>query len=104
MQPNTIPTWAQSSADATQVSLTISSFGKAAAALLVTYATLKGIDPALVTSNVTTVTQAAQNIVAQYAAVLPALYAAYQSVKVIEGIIRKGAVRLFTKSSVQASA
>lgn len=104
MQPNTIPTWAQSSADATQVSLTISSLGKAAAAFLVTYATLKGIDPILVTSNVTTVTQAAQNIIAQYIAVLPALYAAYQSVKTIEGVGRKVWVRLFTKSSVPASA
>lgn len=103
MQPTTnIPAWAQSSTDATQVSLTITSISKMAGASLVTYAMLKGIDPALVTSNVTTVTQAAQNIVAQYIAVLPALYAAYQSVKAIEGVGRKVWVRLFTKTSVSA--
>lgn len=99
MQPTTIPAWAQSSADATQVSLTITSISKMLGAILVTYAMLKGIDPVLVTSNVTTVTQAAQNIVAQYIAILPALYAAYQSVKAVEGIGRKVWNRLFTTTA-----
>lgn len=99
MQPTNIPVWAQSSADATQVSLTITSISKMMGAILVTYAMLKGIDPVLVTSNVTTVTEAAQNIVAQYIAVLPALYAAYQSLKVLEGIGRKAWVRLFTTTA-----
>lgn len=99
MQPTTIPAWAQSSADATQVSLTITAASKTVGAILITYAMLKGVDPALITSNVTTVTQAAQNIVAQYIAVLPALYAAYQSVKVLEGIGRKVWVRLFTTTA-----
>lgn len=104
MTPSTtIPAWAQSSVDATQVSLTITSLSKAVAAVLVTYATLKGIDPAIITTNVTTVTEAAQNFVAQYVAVLPALYAAYQSIKTIEGVGRKVWVRLFTKAPATVS-
>lgn len=98
MQP-TIPTYAQSSVDANQVSLTITSISKAVAGILATYAMLKGIDPILVTSNVTTVTEAAQNIVAQYIAVLPALYAAYHSAQAIYGVFRKVAVRLFTTTA-----
>lgn len=94
----TIPAWAQSSVDATQVSLTITALGKTAASVLVTYAILKGVDPTLITTNVQTVTEAAQNFVAQYVAVLPALYAAYQSIKTIEGVGRKVWVRLFTKA------
>lgn len=92
----TIPAWAQSSTDATQVSLTITSVSKAAAGVLATYAILKGIDPVLVTSNVTTVTEAAQNIVAQYIAVLPALYSAYHSAQAIYGVFRKFAIRIVT--------
>lgn len=100
MTPTTnIPAWAQSSADATQVSLTITSISKMVGAVLVTFATLKGLDPILVTTNVTNVTEAAQNIVVQYIAILPALYAAYQSVKVVEGIGRKVWFRLFPSAT-----
>lgn len=93
-----VPAWAQSSVDQTQVSLTITSVSKAVAGLLITYATIKGIDPAIFTTNVQNITEAAQNGVAQYVAVLPALYSAYQSIKVIEGVMRKIAVRLFKKA------
>lgn len=99
MQP-TIPTFAQSSIDSTQVSLTITSVSKAAIGILTTYAMLKGIDPMLVTANVQTVTEAAQNIVVQYIAVLPALYAAYHSLQAIYGVARKLAVRFFATSTV----
>jgi len=75
---------------------------KAAVGVITTIAILKGIDPAIVTSNVTTVTEAAQNIVAQYIAVLPALYAAYHSAQAIYGVLRKIGVRLFTKTPAPA--
>lgn len=100
---NPIPKWAQSSIDPTQVSLFITSASKAVAGLVVTIATLKGIDPAIVTSNVQTVTEAAQNIVAQYAAVIPAIYAAYHSAEAIYGVFRKVAVRVFAKAAITAS-
>lgn len=95
----TIPSWAQSSLNPSEVSLTITSLGKAAVSIVTTIAILKGVDPAIATTDVTTVTQAAQNIVAQYAAVIPAAYAAYQSGMVIWGLVRKGAVRMFATVS-----
>lgn len=101
MTPSTtIPTFAQSSVDQTQVSLTITSLSKAAIGIITTYAMLKGVDPVLATTNVQTVTEAAQNIVVQYIAILPALYAAYHSLQAIYGIVRKIAMRLFTKAPV----
>jgi hypothetical protein len=95
-----IPAWAQSSVDPEQVSLTISSFSKAVIGILTTYAVLKGIDPIIMTNNVRTVTEAAQNIVAQYIAILPALYAAYHSAQAIYGVLRKLAVYLFVTKTV----
>lgn len=95
-----IPSWAQSSVDPTQVSLFITSATKAIAGLVVTIATIQGIDPAIATQNVQTVSQAALNIVAQYAAIVPAVYAAYHSAEAIYGVLRKIAVRLFSKAPV----
>lgn len=99
---NPIPNFAQSSIDPTQVSLTITSVGKAVVGVLTTFAILKGIDPAIVTANVTTVQEAATNIVAQYVAILPALYAAYHSSQAIWGVVRKLATRLFAKAPIAA--
>lgn len=96
----TIPSFAQSSIDPSQVSLTITSIGKAVTGALVTYAVIRGIDPMLITTNVQTVTDATQNIAAQYLAVFPALYAAYHSTLALWGIVRKLAVRLFAKAPV----
>ena len=89
----TIPSFAQSSADQTQVSLTITSLSKAAIGVITTIAVLRGIDPMLATQNVQTITEAAQNIVVQYIAILPALYAAYHSIQAIYGVVRKIAIR-----------
>lgn len=95
-----IPNWARSSVDPTEVSLTVTSFTKAFAGLITTLAILKGVDPAIVTPTVNTVTDAAQNIVAQYLAILPALYSTYHSVQVLYGLARKVGVWFFTKKAV----
>lgn len=92
MTPNTIPSFARSSVDPTQLSLTITSLGKALAGILTTIAILKGVDPALLTPNATTITEAAQNILVQYLAILPALYSAYHSAQAIFGVMRKAFV------------
>lgn len=94
-----IPKWAQSSIDPTQVSLTITSAGKALVGVLTTVAIIRGIDPMIVAQNASTVSDAAQNIVAQYVAVLPALYAAWHSAQTIWGVARKLATLLFGKQA-----
>lgn len=101
---NPIPRIFQSSVDPTKVSLFITSASKALAGIVVTLLTLKGIDPAIATQNVQTVTEAATNIVAQYAAIVPAVYAAYHSAEAIYGVLRKVAVRVFAKGPITSSA
>lgn len=97
---NPIPTFAQSSVNPQEVSLTIASFGKVVAGGLATYAMLKGIDPLILVTNANTVTQEAQNVVAQYVIVAPALYTAYHSAQLIWGAMRKIAVAMFAKKVV----
>lgn len=100
---NPIPKWARSAVDPTQVSLTITALSKAFAGIVITILTLKGIDPTIATANVQTVTEAATNVVAQYAAIVPAVYAAYHAAEALYGGLRKIAVLIFAKAPITQS-
>lgn len=91
----TIPSWAQSSVDQEQVSLTIVSVGKAGTGVIALLGMLGIIDPLLAK-------EAWGNFVAQYTTLIPALYAAYHSTVAIWGVIRKAGVRLVNLMSKPA--
>lgn len=82
-----IPKIFQSSVDPTQVSLTITSVGKAGASLIVFLGMIGLVDPSIAN-------QAWGNFVATIITAIPAAVAVYQSGMVVWGIMRKIAVRL----------
>jgi hypothetical protein len=86
----TIPTWAQSSVDPNQVSLTITSIGKAGTALIVFLGMVGVVDP-------TIAGQAWGSFVASVITAVPAGFAVYHSGQVLWGVFRKVAVALFAK-------
>lgn len=101
MNPIQIPKLFQSSVDPAQVSLTVTSLGKILIGIIGTIAITKGVDPMIVSQNASDVSQAAQNIAAQYVAVVPALYSAYHSVQFLWGFARKLSVwslQVFSKA------
>lgn len=87
-----IPTIFQSSVNPQQVSLTVSSIGKAGAALIVFLGAIGFVDPAVAS-------QAWGTLVADVITALPAGYAVWQAAQVVYGIIRKVAVRVATIGS-----
>lgn len=97
MNENPIPKWAQSAIDPTQVSLTISSIGKAGSGLIMFLAMINVVDPAIAG-------EAWGNLVASIITALPAGYAVWHAGNVVWGLIRKLAVRLFAKAPVTPSA
>lgn len=94
---NPIPNWAQSSIDPTQVSLTITSLGKAGAGIIVFLGMLGVVDPAIAG-------QAWGGFVGEVITAIPVGFAVWHSGNVVWGIIRKAAVRLFAKAPVTSSA
>lgn len=85
-----IPSYLQSSVDSTKISLTIESIGKTLGGLVLMYATIKGIDPAIAqqtwgifVANVTTAAVGA--------------YTAWHATEVVYGLIRKLYAKLFIK-------
>lgn len=82
-----IPKWAQSSIDPTQVSLTITSIGKAGAYLIVFLGAVGVVDP-------TIAGQAWSGWVQSIITGIPAGFAIYHSSVAVWGIIRKAAVRI----------
>ncbi len=71
------------------LSLTVSSATQALIGLVASIAVIKGVDPALATQNVQSVSDAVQNIVAQYLAIVPCAYSAYHSMQMVWGVVRK---------------
>jgi len=71
------------------LSLTVSSGIQMVIGIGVTIAVIRGVDPAIASTNATTIAAQAQNIVTQYLAVLPALYSAYHSIQFLWGFARK---------------
>jgi hypothetical protein len=96
MNPNSnpIPTWAQSSTDPTEVSLTLTSIGKAGAGIITFLAMLGIVDP-LITG------QAWSELVASILTAVPAGFAVWHAGYVIWGLIRKLSVRLFSQAPTQ---
>lgn len=93
-----IPAWAQSSVDPDQVSLTVSSLGKAGASLVVFLGVIGVVDPSIAG-------QAWGNFVAEIITAIPVGFAVYHSGQVVWGIIRKVSVRvtaLFSKAPAPA--
>lgn len=84
---NNIPKIFQSSVDPEQVSLTVTSIGKAGAALVVFLGMIGIVDPSIAG-------QAWGNFVASVITAIPAGFAVYHSGQVVWGIIRKIAVRV----------
>lgn len=82
-----IPKIFQSSVDPDQVSLTITSVGKAGAALIVFMGMIGIVDPSIAG-------QAWGNFVASIITAIPAGFAVYQSSQAVWGIVRKVAVRI----------
>lgn len=82
-----IPSIFQSSIDPTQVSLTVSSIGKAGASLIVFLGVLGIVDPAIAT-------QAWGGFVASIITAIPAGFAVYHTGQAVWGIVRKIAVRI----------
>lgn len=87
-----IPKWLQSSQDPSQISLTVESFGKSVGALVVLYATIKGIDPMIAT-------QWWGAVVAQATLVVSSGYATYHAGVMLWGLARKG-ISWFVKPKV----
>lgn len=82
-----IPKFAQSSIDPEQVSLTISSVGKAVAGLITVLGMIGLVDPVIAT-------QTWGNFVASVITAVPAGYAVWHTGYAVWGIIRKIAVRI----------
>lgn len=87
MTPNLIPKIFRSSVDPSQVSLTVSSFGKAVAGLITVLGMLNVIDPMIAT-------QAWGNFVAQVITAIPAGFAVWHAGQAVWGIMRKAGVNL----------
>ena len=87
-----IPTWLGSSADPTQLSLTIVSAGKTLSGIIVFIAVLKGVDPAIASAQW-------GQYVANFATLIPALYAAYHASEAIWGMTRKAIYWIFGKET-----
>lgn len=83
-----LPWYLQSSADPTQISLSIESFGKSMAGVITLVAVLKGVDPAIAL-------QTWGNIVSQAVTFATAAYTAYHAAQMIYGIMRKVYLRIF---------
>ena len=81
-----IPSIFQSSVDPDQVSLTVTSIGKAGAAIIVFMGMIGLVDPAIAG-------QAWGNFVASVITAIPAGFAVYHAGQAVWGIIRKIAVR-----------
>lgn len=82
-----IPALFQSSVDPTQVSLTVSSIGKAGTALIVFLGMIGWVDPSIAG-------QTWGNLVASVVTAIPAGFAVYHSWQGVWGIVRKIAVRI----------
>lgn len=93
--PKTIPAWAQSSVDTTQLSTTIDAGIKVIGGILATIFIAKGVDPLIISTNVTTVTGQINNIIAQYAIIAPAAYSAWHSGVMLYGLGRKAFMWVF---------
>lgn len=89
-----IPKWLQSSQDPSQISLTVESFGKSAGALILLFATIKGIDPMIAT-------QWWGAVVAQVTLAVSSGYAVYHAGVMLWGLMRK-AIAFFGKPKVVA--
>lgn len=83
-----IPTWAQSSIDPTQVSLTVTSIGKVGTEIIVFLGVIGVVDPAIAGS-------AWSGLVQGIITAVPLGFAIYHSSQVLWGIARKAAVGAF---------
>jgi hypothetical protein len=87
---NIIPTWAQSSEDPSQISLSIQSFGKTLIGIVALVASLKGLNPQ-------TATDQFQIIIDNAAAGTAAVFTVYHSLVTIYGLLRKAFYRFVAK-------
>ena len=92
----TLPNWATSSADPSQISLSVESAGKSLVGIVALYATYKGLDSQVVTSHflqfVDTVSTGAA-----------AAYTTYHSVQLVYGLVRKAFIKLFGQQAADAT-
>ena len=91
---NPIPTFAQSSADPSSVSLSIISFGKVVASVITLLGILNIVDPVIAG-------QAWGNFVEAIITAIPAGFAVYHTGVMVWGLIRKAAIAIFAKAPVQ---
>lgn len=93
---NQIPDWSVSSADQSQISLTIASFGKviAGSGLLGVIAVLLQTDPAIATVQW-------QAFIANTASLVAAGYTVYHSGELIFGALRKLFIKVFGKKTTE---
>lgn len=94
-ETNQVPSWSSSSANPSEISLTIASFGKviAGSGLLGIIATVLNADPAI--ANIQW-----QAFIANTSSLVAAGYTAYHSGELIYGALRKLFFRIFGKKTV----
>lgn len=82
MPTSNVPTWAQSSQDPTQISLTIESVGKALIGVVGFLLVSRGMDAATATNSL-------QQIIDLIASSVPLVFALWHSMVAVWGLIRK---------------
>lgn len=90
MDQNNIPSFAQSSVDPNQVSLTIKSLGNAVAGFITFLGVISVVDPAIAG-------QAWGNFVQAIITAVPAGFAVWHTGQAVFGVIRKIAARIFAR-------
>jgi phage shock protein PspC (stress-responsive transcriptional regulator) len=91
MNTNPIKSWAQSSTDPTQLSLSVTSAAKVIIGIIGTLAAYRGIDSVTITTQL-------QAIVDIGVTLIPAGFTAYHSLQLLYGLTRK----LFVKAPTQS--
>ncbi len=96
-ETNQVPNWSASSADPSQVSLTITSLGKMLSGTIVFFAVLKGVDPVIAANSW-------QAFVANIATAVPAGYVVWHTGELVFGLTRKAFFKVFGKKVIPPTA